>query len=138
MKKLSILLIGLVFVLSITGVTLAQEKAKPGKPPEGAKPAEVSKAQAPNPEVAKPEVPKSEAAEKKTPKVAKYRMGGLVIALDATARKITIKQDKVYRERKIILTVSRKAAEGLAGINVGDLVNVWVTGKVITSLEKVF
>jgi hypothetical protein len=46
------------------------------------------------------------------PKVVKYRMGGLVMALDPTARKITIKQNKAYRERKVILTVSRKAAEG--------------------------
>jgi hypothetical protein len=138
MKKLSIFLIGLVFVLSITGVAFAQEKAKPGKPLEAAKPPEVSKAQAPKPEVAKPEAAKPEATKKKAPKVVKYRMGGLVIAVDPTARKIIIKQNKVYRERKVILIVSKKAAEGLAGIKVEDVVNVWVTGKVITALQKVF
>lgn len=132
MKKLSIILIGVIFVLSTTGLAFAQEKAKPGKPPEVAQPAEASKAQAPKPEVAKPEE-----AKKETPKVVKYRMGGLVVALDLAARKITIKQDKVYRERKVTLTVSKKAAKDLAGIKVGDEVNVWVTGKKITALQKV-
>jgi Cu/Ag efflux protein CusF len=64
-------------------------------------------------------------------------MGGLIIALDPAAKKITIKQDKVYRERTVTLTISKKAAKDLAGINVGDEVNVWVTGKVITILQKV-
>jgi hypothetical protein len=137
MKKLSIILIGTIFVLSTTGLAFAQEKDKPGKPPEVAKPAEASKTQAPKPEVAKPEAAKPEEAKKETPKVVKYRMGGLVVALDLAARKITIKQDKVYRERKVTLTVSKKAAKDLAGINVGDEVNVWVTGKTITALQKV-
>jgi Cu/Ag efflux protein CusF len=132
MKKLLIVLIGLIFVLSTTGPAFAQEKTKPGKPPEAAKPPEVSKAQAPKPEAAKPGE-----AKKETPKVVKYRMGGLVIALDAAARKITLKQDKVYSERKVTLTISKKVAKDLAGINVGDEVNVWVTGKVITALQKV-
>jgi Cu/Ag efflux protein CusF len=138
MKKLSIVSIGLIFVLSMIGLALAQEKAKPAKPPEVAQPAEATKAQAPKPEVAKPEVAKSEEAKKEMPKVVKYRMGGLVTALDPAARKITIKQDKVYRERKVALTVSKKAAKDLAGIKLGDEVNVWVTGKTITALQKVF
>jgi hypothetical protein len=137
MKKLLIVLTGLFFVLSMTGLAFAQEKAKPGKPPEAAKPAEASKAEAPKPEVAKPEAAKPGEAKKETLKVMKYRMGGLVIALDPAARKITIKQDKVNKERKVILTVSKKAAKNLAGINVGDEVNVWVTGKMITVLQKV-
>jgi hypothetical protein len=137
MKKLLIVLIGLFLVLSMTGLAFAQEKAKPGKPPEAAKPPEASKAEAPKPEVAKAEAAKPAKAKKETRKVASYRMGGLVIALDSSARKITIKQDKVNRERKVILTVSKKAAKDLAGINVGDEVNLWVTGKMITALQKV-
>ena len=132
MKRLSILLIGLVFVFFITGLTFAQEKAKAGKPLEAAKPPEVSKAQAAKPEAAKPEE-----AKKEKPKVAIYRMGGLVIALDSAARKITIKQGKVRGERKVTLTVNQKAAKNLAGIKVGDEVNIWVTGNVITALQKV-
>jgi len=139
MKKLSIILVGLIFVLSMTGLAFTQEKAKPGKPAEeAAKPAEPAKAaESAKVQAAKPEVAKLEEATKETPKVVKYRMGGLVIALDPAARKITIKQDKVYRERKVILTVSKKVAKILAGISVGDEVNVWVTGKVITALQKV-
>jgi len=123
MKRLLIVLIGLTFVLSITGLAFAQEKDKTAKPPETtkpvdpAKPAEAAKAQAPKPEVAKPEAAKSEVAKKEKPRVVKYRMGGVVIALDSAARKITIKQNKVRGERKVILTVSKKAAKDLAGIN---------------------
>jgi Cu/Ag efflux protein CusF len=132
MKRLSIILIVLVFVLSMAGLAFAQEKAKPAKPAEAGKPPEVSKAQA-----AKPEATKPEEGKKEPPKVVKYRMGGLVIALDSVARKITIKQDKVRGERKVTLTVNKKAAKNLAGIKVGDEVNIWVTGNVITELQKV-
>jgi Cu/Ag efflux protein CusF len=138
MKRLSVVLVGLLFVLSTTGLAFAQEKAKAGKPPEAtkpaepAKPAEAVKAEAPKPEAAKP----MEAKEGK-PMVVKYRMGGLVVALDSAARKITIKQDKVRGERKVTLTVNKKAAKNLAGVKVGDEVNVWVAGRVITELQKV-
>lgn len=125
MKKLSMVLIGLILVLSGTGLPFAQEKAKPGNPPETAK------AQALKTGAVKPE------AAEKTPKVVKYRMGGLVVALNPATRKITIKQEKVYRERTVTLTISRKAAKDLAEVKVGDEVNVWVTGKVITVLQKV-
>ena len=137
MKRLAIVLVGLIFVLSTTGMAFPQEKAT-GKPPEATKPAEpakvseAAKAEAPKPEAAKPEE-----AKKEKPKVVKYRMGGLVVALDSAARKITIKQDKVRGERKVTLTVNKKAAKDLAGIKVGDEVNVWVTGKMITELQKV-
>ncbi len=126
MKKLVIVLIALIVAVSLSGLAFAQEKAKPGnleiaKPAEPAKPAEA----------AKPE------AQKDQPKVVKYRAGGLVEALDVEARKITIKQDKVNKERVLKLIVSKKAAKDLAEIKVGDEVNVWVTGKVITALQKV-
>ncbi len=143
MKRLAIVLVGLIFVLSATGLAFAQEKTKAEKPAEvaksaePAKPAEAAKAEAPKPEAAKPEAAKPEEAKKEKPKVVKYRMGGLVVALDSAARKITIKQDKVRGERKVTLTVNKKAAKNLAEIKVGDEVNVWVTGKVITSLQKV-
>lgn len=143
MKRLSIVLVGLIFALSTTGLSFAQEKAKAGKAPEAtkpaepAKPAEAAQATAPSPEVGKKEAPKSEVAKKEKPMVVKYRMGGLVIALDSAARKITIKQVKVRGERKVTLMVNKKAAKDLAGIKVGDEVNVWVTGKVITELQKV-
>jgi N-acetylmuramoyl-L-alanine amidase CwlA len=132
-KKLTFFLIALAFVLSITGLPLIQEKAKAEKPPEATKSPEVSKVQASKPEAVKPET-----AKKKAPRVGKYRMGGLVIAMDPKVRKIKIKQDNVYRERKVNLTVSKKAAKELAGVKAGDVVNIWVTGKVITDLQRVF
>ena len=133
MKKLSIILIGIIFVLSATGVALAQEKANPGKAPEVAKPGESAKAQAPKSEEAKPEKAKKEAPAK----LVKYRMGGVVAAIDAAAKKITIKQDRVKRERIVTLRMNQRTAKELTNLKVGDAVNVWVSGKVITALQKV-
>ena len=144
MKKLSIILIGAIFVLSTTGWALAQEKTKPGKAPEAAKPGESTKAaesaqaQAPKPVEAKPEVAKPEKAKKETPaKSAEYRMGGIVTAIDVGRKKITIKQQRVKRERMVTLMMSEKTAKELSNIKVGDPVNVWVKGKRITALQKV-
>ncbi len=129
MKMRFVLLISALFVLSLIGRPFAQEKAGPGTPAVAAP----SGAQG---EAAKPAETKSEAAKPKMT-VVKYRMGGLVTALDNATRKITIKQDSVHRERTVHLTVDKKAAQNLAGIQVGNEVNVWVTGKEITSLQKV-
>jgi len=140
MKKLSVILVGIIFVFSTTGMVLAQEKANPGKPAEAAKPAEPAKAA----ESAKVEGPKLEGAKpgeaKKEPpaKPVMYRMGGVVTAIDAAGKKITIRQDQVKRERIVTLRVGQKMAKEIASINVGDLVNVWVSGNMITALEKVF
>jgi len=130
MRKLTIVLIGLIFAISLTGSAFAQEKAKPAKPAEAAKPAAPAKPPAP----AKPEVAKKEAP----PKPVVYRMGGIVTAVDVAAKKITIKQDAVKKQKKVTLSVSQKAAKDLAGINAGDVVNVWVSGKTITSLTRIY
>ena len=139
MKKWGIILVGVIFALSLTGLALAQEKAKPAKPAEPAKPVEPAKpAKPPEPakaaEPAKPEAAKKEAP----PKPVVYRMGVVVTALDPAAKKITIEQDAVKKERKVILSVGKKAEKNLAGISVGDVVNVWVTGKTVTTLTRVF
>jgi len=143
MKKLAIVLIGIIFALSLTGIGFAQQKAQPGKPAEAAKPSEPAKpAEAPKPAKpaeAKPETGKAETAKKEAPpKPVVYRMGGSVAAIDAAAQKITIKQDSVKKQKKVTLSVGKKAAKDLAGINVGDAVNLSVTGKTITSISKVF
>lgn len=132
MRKWVIIVIGLIFAFSATGLALAQEKAKPAEPakaPEAVKPAEPAKPE----EVAKPAEAKKEA-----PKPVMYRMGGIVKALDPAAKKITLEQDRVKKERKVTLTIGKKAAKNLAGISVGDVVNVWVTGKTVTTLTKVY
>ncbi|MBU1209168.1 MAG: hypothetical protein KKH04_19945 [Proteobacteria bacterium] len=140
MKKLAIVLIGIIFALSLTGIGLAQQKAEPGKPAEAAKPSEPAKPAEPaKPEEAKPEAAKPEAVKKEAPpKPVVYRMGGSVVSIDAAAKKVTIKQDSVKKQKKVTLTVGKKAAKDLAGINVGDVVNIWVTGKTITSITKIF
>ena len=133
--KLFVLFIGLIFALSVIGVALAQEKAKPMKPEEAAKPAEAMKPAEP----AKPQEAKKEEVKKEAPpKPVMYRAGGVVLAVDAKAAKITIEQREVKLQRKLSLTVSKKEAQQLAGINVGDAVDVWVTGNTITKLVKVF
>ena len=135
MKKLVIVLIGIIFAFSLTGISFAQKKAKPEKPAEAAKPTEPAKpAEAAKPPEAKPEAAKKEAP----PKPAVYRMGGSVVAVDAAAKKISIKQDSVKKQKKVTLSVGKKAAKDLAGVNVGDTVNIWVTGNTITRISKVF
>lgn len=148
MKKVFVIFVGLTIVLAWGGWALAQEKkpaepakvaepakpAEPGKPSEPAKPAEQAKPAEAKPEAAKPAEVKKEAP----PKPVVYRMGGTVVALDAAAHKITIKQDSVKKQRKVALTVSKKAAKNLEGIKVGDVVNVWVTNKTVTNISKVF
>jgi Cu/Ag efflux protein CusF len=140
MKKLAIVLIGLIFAFSLTSIGFAQQKAEPGKPAGVAKPSEPAKPAEPTkPAEAKPEAAKPEAAKKEAPpKPVVYRMGGSVVSIDAAAKKVTIKQDSVKKQKKVTLSVGKKAAKDLAGINVGDVVDVWVTGKTITSITKVF
>lgn len=140
MKKLAIVLIGLIFALSLTSIGFAQQKAEPGKTAEVAKPSEPAKPVEPaKPAEAKPEAAKPEAAKKEAPpKPVVYRMGGSVVSIDAAAKKVTIKQDSVKKQKKVTLSVGKEAAKDLAGINVGDVVDVWVTGKTITSITKIF
>ncbi len=140
MKKLAIVLIGLIFAFSLTSIGFAQQKAEPGKPAGVAKPSEPAKPAEPaKPPEAKPEAAKPEAAKKEAPpKPVAYRMGGSVVSIDAAAKKVTIKQDSVKKQKKVTLSVGKKAAKDLAGINVGDVVDVWVTGKTITSITKIF
>ncbi len=122
MKKILIALVGLILVISMAGLPLAQEKANPGKSPEAAKP-----------EGAKPGELKKEAPAAPV----EYRMGGIITAIDAPAKKITIKQQQVERERTLTLTLNKETAKKLPDLKVGQAVNVWINGKSITTLEKV-
>ncbi len=143
-KKLLVLSIGVIFALSVVGIALAQEKAKPAepaKPAEAAKPAEPAKpAEVAKPaEAAKPEAAKKEEAKKEAPpKPVMYRLGGTVMSVDAKAGKITIEQHQVKLQRKLTLKVSKKEVKELSDIKAGDIVNAWVTGSTITKLVKVY
>jgi len=135
MKKLIIALIGLVFVLFTTGLPLAQGKGEPGKTSGAAKSAEPTKpAGTATATGAKPEASKIEALARPT----EYRMGGIITDINPGAKKITIKQHQVKRERMVTLMMSEKTVKELSNLKVGDSVNVWVKGKRITALQKVF
>ena len=56
-------------------------------------------------------------------------MGGVITDISAAAKKITIKQHQVKRERIVTLMMSGKTAKELSDLKVGDSVNVWVRGK---------
>ena len=131
MKKFAAMLVVIIFILSLTGFAIAQEKAKPVEP---AKPAEAAKPAA----AAKPEPAKAAEPKKEAPKPVSYRMGGSVAAVDVAAKKVTIKQDTVKKQRKVTLTVAKSAMKDLGGIKEGDAVNVWVTGKTLTKIIRVF
>ena len=129
MKNFSLPFILLLFVLSSTGWALAQEKAKEEKPAEAAKAGEAAKpAEAAKPEAVKKEPP--------SPPM-QYRMGGVITAIDPSAKKITLHQSQVKMERTVTLFLGKEALEKLPGLEVGDAVNVWMTGKTVTRLEKV-
>ncbi len=118
MKTAFMALVGLILVISITGLPLAQEKASPGKPPgvakpEGGKKTEVSAAP------------------------MEYRMGGIITAIDVPGKKITIQQQQVKRERTVTLRLGKETVKDLPDLRVGQSVNVWIEGKLITALEKV-
>ncbi len=81
---------------------------------------------------------KPEAAKKEAPSPPmKYRLGGIVTAIDPSAKKITLQQNQVKRERTVTLIIGNKASKKLPGLKVGDAVNFWVTGKTVTALEEV-
>ena len=136
MKKWAIIVIGLFIALSFAGVTMAQEKAKEAKP-EAAKP-EAPKAEAAKPEPPKPEAKKAEPKKEAPPKPVVYRMGGVVVSVDAKANKVTVQQNSVKKQKKVTLGVSKKAAKNLADLRAGDAVNITVTGSQISEITKIF
>jgi hypothetical protein len=136
MKKLFVVWIALIFALSVAGLTLAQEKAKKEEPAGVSKPATEKSGEA----VKSEEAPgKEKAAEKEHVSAKPYiwRMGGLVTAVDPQAKTLSIHQETVHHDWVMKLRMSKKVAKELLKIKPGELVNVWVNGKVITALNKV-
>jgi Cu/Ag efflux protein CusF len=130
MIKWVFILIGLIVALSLTEVTFVQPKAKAAD--------EVKTAEPENPAEPAQTAEETKPAKSEASRVVAFRAGGIVTAVDVAGRKITIDQDKVKQERKLTLAVSKQAAKHLAGIKVGDVVNVWVKGRTVTTLRKVF
>jgi len=136
MKKLFILGIVLILALSLAGLPLAQEKAKKEEPAGVSKPATEKPTEAVKAEEAQG---KEKAAEKEhvSAKPHIWRMGGLVTAVDPQAKTISIHQETVFHDRVLKLKVKGDMAKEMMHLKPGDLVNVWVNGKVITALNKV-
>lgn len=136
MKKLFIVWMALIFGLSVAGLALAQEKAKKEEPAGVSKPTTEKSVEAMKAEEAQG---KEKAAEKEHVSAKPYiwRMGGLVTAVDAQAKTLSLHQETVDHDWVMKLRVSEKVAKELLNIKPGDLVNVWVDGKVITALNKV-
>jgi hypothetical protein len=66
-----------------------------------------------------------------------WRMGGMVTAVDPKDKTLSVHQETVYHDRALKLVASGKVAKELENLKRGDLVNVWVNGRVITALNKV-
>ena len=136
MKRLFIVWIAFIFALSLAGLTVAQEKAKKEEAAGVSKPATQKSGEAVKDAGAQG---KEKAAEKEHVSAKPHisRMGGLVTAVDAQAKTLSLHQETVDHDGVMKLRVSEKVAKELLNIKPGDLVNVWVNGKVITALNKV-
>ncbi len=130
-RKLFIALTVVIFALSLTNFTLAQEKAKE-QPQEVSKPAIQKPAASAEAKKEKGEVKKEAPA-----KPVVGRAGGVVTAVDTKALILTVHQQTVKHDRVLKLKVSKKMAKELGNLKVGDLVNVWLSGMTVTDLNKV-
>jgi starvation-inducible outer membrane lipoprotein len=113
MNRIIILFMAFILALCLTGPVQAQEKTQPAE--------------------AKQEAAKTEAP----PKAVQFRLGGIITAIDASALKVTLEQRQVKRQRAMTLSLGKEAAGKLPDLKEGEAVNVWVTGRTITRLEKV-
>jgi len=136
MNKVLIGLLAFVFALSMTNLAPAQEKVKNDEATVVAKP--TGKKSIGN--------LKSEAADKKvegeqykeaSAKPYVWRMGGEVTAVDLRTKTLSIHQETVHHDRVMKMKVDEKGYMQLKSIQPGDLVNVWVSGRKITGLQKV-
>lgn len=136
MKKLCAILLGFVFAASLVGPGMAQEKAKKEEPapvvkPAAEKPAEAAKTTEPQ--------EKAKAEEKKlaAPKPMTWRAGGVVNAFDPKTKTLAVHQVNLHHDRVLKLKVGEKAMKGISGLKPGDLVNIWITDRMVTALNKV-
>ena len=130
MKNLLSIGIVVALAISLTGLTLAQEKATQEQPAAVSNPAGEKSA-----EMAKPEGKTEEKQALAQPEIV--RMGGVVTSVDPEADTLSIHQETVHHDRVMELKVSEKAAKELSDLKPGDPVNVWVTGKTVTALNRV-
>ena len=132
MKKLFIVWIALILALSLAGLTPAQERVKKEEL------AGVSKSVSEKSTGAvKPEEAQGKERDRVSATLPNWRMGGMVTAVDLKSKTLSVHQETVYHNRALKLEVSGKVVKELENLKPGDLVNVWVNGRVITALNKV-
>ena len=136
MRKLFIFGMALFLALSQAGWTLAQEKAKKEESAGISKPATEKSTEAAKSGEAKGKA-RGEQGKLASAKPDIWRMGGLVTAVDPQAKTISIGQETVHHDRVMKLKVDEKVSKELSNLKPGDLVNVWVNGKVVMALNKV-
>ena len=136
MKKLFTILLACIFAASLVGTGMAQEKAKKEEPapaikPAAEKPAEAAKTTEPQ--------EKAKAEEKKmtAPKPIFWRAGGVVNAFDPKTKTLAVHQVNLHHDRVLKLKVGEKAMKGISELKPGDLVNIWITDRMVTALDKV-
>jgi hypothetical protein len=66
-----------------------------------------------------------------------WRAGGVVNAFDPKAKTLVVHQTTLHHDRVLKLKVGEEALKGISELKPGDLVNIWITDQVITSLNKV-
>ena len=136
MKKLLTILMGIIFMTSLIGPVMAQEKAKKEEPAPAGKPAAEKSTEA---ATAKEPQEKAKAEEQKmaAPKPMTWRAGGVVSAVDAKTKTLSIHQETLQHERVLKLKGSEKVAKEFSTLMPGDLVNIWITDGIVTALDKV-
>ncbi len=132
MKKFLSTGVIILLAISLSGLAVAQEKAKQ----EQAAAAVSRAAGEKSPEMAKPGGKTEERQVLANPEKI-HRLGGLVMAVDPKADTLSIHQETVHHDRVMQLKVNEEAARELLNLKPGDLVNVWVTGTTVTVLRKV-
>jgi hypothetical protein len=136
MKKLFIVWIALFFALSSAGLASAQEKVKKEEPAGITQSATQKSTEAVK--AGEAQGKEQVAGNKEVPvKPQIWRMGGLVTAVDPQNKTITVHQETVFHDRVLKLRANGNMAKDLMPLKPGDLINVWVNGKVIEALKKV-
>ena len=136
MKKLFTILLACIFAASLVGTGMAQEKAKKEEPtpvvkPAAEKPAEAAKAKEPM------EKAKAEEQKMAAPKPMIWRAGGVVNAFDPKTKTLAVHQVNLHHDRVLKLKVGEKAMKEISELKPGDLVNIWITDRMVTALNKV-
>ena len=135
-RKLFIVLAAVIFALSLTNSTMAQEKAKE-QPKEAGKPAVEKPAATTETKAGEAKKEKAEVKKEAPAKPVVRRAGGMVTAVDMKTLTLSVHQQTVKHDRVLKLKVGKKMAKELENLKAGDLVNVWLSGTTVTALSKV-